>query len=100
MGLFDNLKSAKLSSRNDDAVGTYWQRIDKFSIEDNQHAGGQRVQILKTNIHVLNGTKPVGEQVSQAAFRNPKYDYFEKDLKSLLRAAFVLNDEETNDLRK
>ncbi len=100
MGLFDNLKPAKLGNRNDDSVGRYWQRIDKIGVETDRTQTNQRVQILKTNLHVLDGTKPVGEQVSHAVFRDPRYDYFEKDVKSFLKAAFGLKDEEVNDLRK
>jgi hypothetical protein len=102
MGLFDNLKSAKISSRNDDGNGLYWQRLDKISVEKDISNTKERFQILKTNINVLEGNKAVGEQVSHAVFpdRDPKFNYFEKDVKAFLRAVFGLSDEQTNDMRK
>lgn len=97
-GLFDNLKSAKVSSRNDDGIGRYWQRLDKISVEGD----GARLQILKTNVNVVEGNKPVGEQTSHAIFpdKNSNYNYFEQDVKKFLQASFGLSTEQINDMRK
>jgi hypothetical protein len=109
MGLFDNVKTGATvtGARNDDGPGTYWQRIDKVQVvsEKDTNSGRPFLRITKTNLHVIHAEpqlgkspKGVGEQTTQAIFNDPRYHYFERDLKRLAQAIFGLSDSEANAL--
>lgn len=106
-GLFTNMKPAKVTSaRNDDGPGTYVQKIDDIRVErvGGDPRGVPYVKVVKTNVAILDTAegkaKSVGEQVTHAIFRdsNPKYNYFERDMRRLMKAALPLTEDEANDL--
>lgn len=101
MGLFDSMKRGTVNGRNDDGPGTYWQRIDKVRVIPASETQSKQefLQITKTNIHVVAADpkgKAVGEQVTQGIFNDPRYNYFDRDLRRLARAIFNMSDAEAN----
>ncbi|HIA03197.1 MAG TPA: VCBS repeat-containing protein, partial [Myxococcales bacterium] len=63
-----------------------WQRIDKIE-ELESRDGKDYVKISKTTIRVVDGENTVGEETTQALFRD-KFDYLEKDLMKIAQAVY------------
>lgn len=98
MGLFENLKNnVKISgTKVNDKQGTYWQRIDKIELAKSRK-DVEYVKVSKTTVKVIEGETKVGEETTEALFRDD-YEFLEKDLKMMAMAAYDLTVEEANAL--
>ena len=96
MGLFDQLDSSvKISSgKNNDKAGTYWQRIDKIELLTSRKKV-EYVKVSKTTIRVIEGETTVGEETSEAFFRD-EYSFLEKDLKRMAQVIYNMTVEEAS----
>lgn len=104
MGLFDNYKNAtKVSTRNDDRDGTYWQRINKVEIATSRKKKDY-VKVSKTTFYVVDDregkAQPVGADTTDAFWpdEDPDFSYFERDTKRFVQACLGLTTEEANEL--
>ena len=98
VGLFDSIKNdVKIgNSRNNDKAGSYWQRIDKIELLTSRK-GSEYVKVSKTTLKVLDGENKIGEETSEAFFRD-EYNFLEKDLKSMAQVIYGMTTDEVNAL--
>lgn len=91
--VWDNFDdSVTSSSRKDDEIGVFWQKIDKWE-EFVTQAGMPALRLHKTTIVRLagDGEQGPGDETTQVFFNDPRYSYFERETRDVVRAAYNLD---------
>tara|TARA_E500000331_G_scaffold113603_1_gene110633 strand:- start:275 stop:763 length:489 start_codon:yes stop_codon:yes gene_type:complete len=97
MGLFSGIQNKKLnSSRVNDSVGRYWQRLEAVEQLESQ-SKKPYLKVKKLIVNTFEGDHPVGTEPSHALFPD-RYGYFLLDVKKLIRAALDLTTEQANEM--